>query len=69
MPDKKRAVLTTGGSVLNIKRGPERHKSETKQLQKDKEKLEQAYPPHKATILNEGDGNYGGDTDEIFDED
>lgn len=64
---KRRAILTTGASVIHIKRGPERQSTETTKLKEDKDKLEDAYPPHKATYFNEGQPLYKGETDEIFD--
>lgn len=64
---KKRAVLTTGYSVVNIKRGPEREKTQTTELKNDLNKLEKAYPPHKGLYVNQGEPLYIGPTDEIFD--
>ena len=66
---KRRVILTTGASVNQIKRGPERQNTETTKLKDDKKKLEQAYPPHKGTYINEGEPLYIGETDEIFNED
>ncbi|MDO8315894.1 MAG: hypothetical protein Q7T12_00025 [Flavobacterium sp.] len=66
---KRRAILTTGNSVTQIKRGPERDRSETAELKDDLTRLKTAYPPHKAAYFNEGQPLYKGETDEIFDKD
>lgn len=66
---KRRAVLTTGPSVTQVKRGPEREKTQVDLLKDDQHRLEAAYPGSHATLINEGQPLYAGDTDPIFDED
>ena len=66
---KRRIILKAGASVNQLKRGPEREKTEVAELKDDKERLEDAYPPHKGTYFNEGQPLYKGEIDEIFDDD
>lgn len=68
MDRKKRAVvIIKHNNPTIIHRGPERQSNEISKIAEDRAKLEKKYPPNKGMTLLEGEPEYKGDTDPIFD--